>query len=877
MTHSTSSLSPHLQFAVTSITLAAMLLTSSPLALAQTAVGTGTSSVRGNEPVTLNFANAEIEAVARTMATITGRNVVVDPRVKGQLTLITERAVPPSAAFQQFLAALRLQGFTVVESAGLYKVVPEADAKLQGGSVGVSESGSARGTPGGGQIVTQIFKLNYENAGNLVPVLRPLISPNNTINVNPGNNSLVITDYADNLQRLGRIIAAMDVSNASDVEIIPLRNALAADLAPLVARLIDGGSGAAPAAAQGQADTSFKTTLLAEPRSNSLILRAANPARVAMVRALVDKLDQAPAPGSSASMGNIHVVYLKNADATKLAVTLRAAMASMGGNATGGASASTPAISSSPSSPSLSGGGSNSGGLSGGSSNNSSLGGLGSSSGMGSGSGMGSSNSNQPSTGGLIQADPTTNSLIITAPEPLFRQLRAVIDKLDGRRAQVLVESMIVEVTATKLAEFGIQWQGVLGKQGDGTVGVIGTNSVQGGGANILNVTGALASGSTTAITAAAGTLSKGLNLALAPRINGQYYLGALANFLQNSGDANVLSTPNLMTLDNEEARIVIGNNVPFPTGSYANTGGSNTVNPFTTVERKDVGLMLKVRPQISENGTVKMSIYQEVSKIDRATLADVNGPTTSKRSIESSVVVDDGNIIVLGGLLEDSYSQGEDKVPVMGDLPLVGGLFRSENRQRNKTNLMVFLRPVVVRDAATSDALMVDRYDAIRGLQQVTQPASSLPLRSVSGAPVLPELPQRADPATRAQPAVAPPAPMQDLTAPGAPAPRPTPSGVPISEAPARAGSAPVAAAATAPSTYYVRAGLFGDDAASRAALDKLRTSALPIAEQPVDTNQGPRTSVRVGPYQNEASAEAAAAMVRQLAPGATVTRQTL
>ena len=866
MTTSASSLSPHLQCAVSSITLAAMLLTSSPLALAQTAVGTGTSSVRGNEPVTLNFANAEIEAVARTMATITGRNVVVDPRVKGQLTLITERAVPPSAAFQQFLAALRLQGFTVVESAGLYKVVPEADAKLQSGSVGVSESGSARGTPGGGQIVTQIFKLNYENAGNLVPVLRPLISPNNTINVNPGNNSLVITDYADNLQRLGRIIAAMDVSNASDVEIIPLRNALAVDLAPLVARLIDGGSGAAPAAAQGQADTSFKTTLLAEPRSNSLILRAANPARVAMVRALVDKLDQPPVPGSSASTGNIHVVYLKNADATKLATTLRAAMASMGGNSSGGASASTPAISSGASSSSLSGGGSNSGGLSGGSnsSSNSSLGGLGSSSGMGAGSGMGSANSNQPSTGGLIQADPTTNSLIITAPEPLFRQLRAVIDQLDGRRAQVLVESMIVEVSATKLAEFGIQWQGVLGKQGDGTVGVIGTNSVQGGGANILNVTGALASGSTSAITSAASTLSKGLNLALAPRINGQYYLGALANFLQNSGDANVLSTPNLMTLDNEEARIVIGNNVPFPTGSYANTGGSNTVNPFTTVERKDVGLMLKVRPQISENGTVKMSIYQEVSKIDRATLSDVNGPTTSKRSIESNVVVDDGNIIVLGGLLEDSYSQGEDKVPVMGDLPLVGGLFRSENRTRNKTNLMVFLRPVVVRDAATSEALMADRYDAIRGLQQVTQPASSLPLRSISGAPVLPELPQRSAPATRVQPA-----PLQDLVTPVQPAPRLTPSGVPISEA-------PVPAAATAP-TYYVRAGVFGDDSASQAALARLRNSALPISEQPVDTSQGPRTSVRVGPYHNPASADSAAAMVRELAPAATVTRQTL
>ncbi|MBY0411629.1 MAG: type II secretion system protein GspD, partial [Burkholderiaceae bacterium] len=286
-----------------------------------------------------------------------------------------------------------------------------------------------------------------------------------------------------------------------------------------------------------------------------------------------------------------------------------------------------------------------------------------------------------------------------------------------------------------------IQWQGILGKQGDGTVGVIGTNSSTGG-VNILGVTAALASGSATALASAAGSLGKGLNLALAPRVNGQYYLGALANFLQNSGDANVLSTPNLMTLDNEEARIIIGSNVPFVTGSYANSTGSSTVNPFTTVERKDVGLMLRVRPQISENGTVKMAIYQEVSKIDDATRNNINGPTTSKRSIESNVVVDDGNIIVIGGLLEDSYSQGEDKVPLMGDLPVVGSLFKSETRARKKTNLMVFLRPIVVRDNATSEALMIDRYEAIRGLQQNTQPAPSLVMKSVSGAPVLPPLP---------------------------------------------------------------------------------------------------------------------------------------
>ncbi|MCZ8222156.1 MAG: type II secretion system secretin GspD [Acidovorax sp.] len=737
-------LSPRLRFALKTIAASALLAGGSGQILAQTAIDTRTGSVRASEPVTLNFANAEIEAVARTMATITGRNVVVDPRVKGQLNLVTERAVTPAAAFQQFLAALRLQGFTVVETAGLYKVVPEADAKLQGGSVSVVQ-GNAGSAPSGGQIVTQIFKLNFENAANLVPVLRPLISPNNTINVNPGNNSLVITDYADNLQRLARIVAAMDVSNASDVEVIPLRNAVAADLAPLVARLIDGGS--APAATPGQADTSFKTTLIAEPRSNSLILRAANPARVAQVRALVDRLDQPPAPGSSAASGNIHVVYLKNADATKLATTLRAAMAAMGaggGTSTGGGASPAPAPSTG-----LSGGSNNSGSML---STGSGL--SGNSSGLGAGSntmGTASTNNNQPSTGGQIQADPTTNSLIITAPEPLYRQLRTVIDKLDGRRAQVLVESLIVEVAANKVAQFGIQWQGILGKQGDGTIGVIGTNSGAAG-SNIIGLTAALASGSTTSIATAATGLGAGMNLALAPRINGQYYLGALANFLQNSGDANVLSTPNLMTLDNEEARILIGDNVPFVTGSYANTGNNGTVNPFNTVERKDVGLMLKVRPQIGENGMVKMAIYQEISKIDRSTLSNATGPTTSKRAVESNVVVDDGSIIVIGGLLEDTYSQGEDKVPLMGDLPVVGNLFKSENRSRRKTNLMIFLRPIVVRDTATSDALVVDRYDAIRALQQTTQPAPSLMMGTVSGAPVLPPLPAPvAKPATPA------------------------------------------------------------------------------------------------------------------------------
>ncbi len=624
--------------------------------------------VKRGDPITLNFTNAEIDAVARTMATLTGRNVVVDPRVKGTITLTTDKPVSPAQAYSQFLAMLRLQGFTVVDAAGLDKIVPEADAKLQGGAV--FEGSQLTGS----QIATQIFKLNFENANNLLPILRPLISPNNTINVNPGNNSLVITDYGDNLRRIGQIIAAMDVSNATDVEVITLKHAIAVDLAPLVLRLIESGSGVT-AAPGGQADGSFKTTLVAEPRSNTLILRAANPARLALAKSLIDKLDQ---PGTQSASGNIYVVYLKNAEATKLAATLRAAIS---GEARG--TPATPAAAAT-------------------------------------GATGATTAASQPSTGGQIQADAATNSLIITAPEPQYRQLRAVIDKLDARRAQVYVESLIAEVNADKAAEFGIQWQGALGQNGDANVGILGTN-FKIGGTNIINL----------ALTGATGTptLASGANFGVAHQTNGVYVLGFLARYLQSNGDGNILSTPNLLTLDNEEAKIVIAQNVPFVTGQFTNTGASGTsgsVNPFQTIERKDVGITLKVKPQISENGTVKLTIYQEVSTIQASTLNAANGPTTNKRSIESNVLVADGSIVVLGGLLQDEYSGNQEKVPGLGDVPLFGNLFKSETRSRKKTNLMVFLRPVVVRDAAATDTLSLDRYEMMRASQQGTQPQSS-------------------------------------------------------------------------------------------------------------------------------------------------------
>jgi general secretion pathway protein D len=718
---------PSVRLSLSVLALAAALagLPGPATAQAQENPGAGTP-IRPGEPVTLNFTNAEIDAVARTMAAISGRNVVVDPRVKGTITLVTDRPVSARAALNQFLAALRLQGYTLIDTEGLYKVVPEADAKLQSTNVSVSDRGGSV-TAAGNQIVTKIFRLNFETANNLVPVLRPLISPNNTINANPGTNSLVITDYADNLQRIGRIIAALDVSNGSGVDIIPLKNAIATDLAPLVLRLIET-SGAPAAPGPGQADTSFKTTLIAEPRSNSLILRAANPARVALVRSLVEQLDRPDANGGNPA-GNIHVVYLRNADATKLAATLRAALAgeSHGAAPSGAGSGLYSSAATAPASL-----GSTS---------------TGASTGMSSPSQAAVQPSAQPSTGGQIQADPATNSLIITAPEPQYRQLRAVIDKLDGRRAQVLVESLIAEVSADKAAQFGIQWQALLGHSGT-NVGVLGTNFTNGG-TNIFSLAAGIQSTRTVPASSAGG------NFGIAHRTNGVFSLGALANLLQSTGDGNVLSTPTLLTLDNEEAKIVVGQNVPFVTGQYtnANTSASGSVNPFTTVERKDVGLTLRVKPQISEDGTIKLTIYQEVSAVQASTLNNLNGPTTTIRSIASTVLVGDGDIVVLGGLLQDNYSASQQKVPGLGDVPLLGALFRSDTRERTKTNLMVFLRPVVVRNGAESDALSFDRYDLMRGVQQSAQPSESLTV-PVNQAPVMTPLPR---PAAGSRPVPAP------------------------------------------------------------------------------------------------------------------------
>jgi general secretion pathway protein D len=689
---------------------------------------TNKTSGQTQEKFSLNFVNADIEAVVRAIGSFTNQTFVVDPRVRGTISLVSPEPLNAKDAKNALLAALRLQGYTIVEAGGIARVVPENDAKVQASN----EVDPKRAlSQGGSAIVTQVFQLNYESASALVPVLRPLIAPNNTITAYPNNNTLVITDYADNLQRIARIIASMDGPNSGDLEAVNLEHALAVDVATILNRMLDEGNRGTGATV----DAGQRLTVMADPRTNTLLLRTPSQARLNLAKSLIRRLDQ-----PTKQPGNMWVVYLKNAEATKLAKTLQGIL-SNNPIKTDTSSGLSQSSSTTNSSSGLSNNGANSSSGSSGSPSSSGSSGSGSSSSTGGTSSSGqlsvASGNNDSSNSGIIQADSSTNSLIITAPEPVYRNLRSMIEKLDVRRAQVFVESLIVEVSTDKAAEFGIQFQSFSGSSGNGAKLMGGTNfNDVSSGKNIIGAAADLTS------------IGRGLNLGILngevtiPGVGTVANLGFLARALESKADANVLSTPNILTLDNEEAKIVIGQNVPFITGQYTNTSSSSSsVSPFQTIERKDVGLTLRVKPQVSEGGTIKLGIFQEVSSVADST--NTAGIITNKRSVESNVLVESGNIIVLGGLIEDRVSGSEEKVPGLGDIPGLGRFFRYDGRRRVKTNLMIFLRPIVVRSEDDIQNIVTDRYDYIRTIQKNNQPTHRLGLPDMQ-APVLPDQPSK-------------------------------------------------------------------------------------------------------------------------------------
>jgi len=658
--------------------------------------------------VTLSFSNADIESVAGVVAKATNQTILVDPKIKGTINLISNRPLTKSKALDAFSTALRTSGFALVNVNGIYRVVAEADAKLISNSVSIGKS-----KQGGDQIITRVFRLNFESANNLLPVLRPLISPNNTINAYPGNNTFVITDYASNIQRIEKLIETIDAPTSSDVQSIKLQYAIATDMALILSKVLD-------SASTGGADPSLKTIILAEPRSNSILVRGASAERIRQIRVLVARLDV-----PTANNGNIWVVPLKNAEATKLAITLRAIVAADYTLSAQAAGNNSPQMSAT----STNSGSTTNAAISGANAATSAL-----------------TSSSNPTTGGIIQAEPATNSIIITASEPLYRNLRQVIEQLDRRRAQVYIESLIVEVSSTNAAELGIQWQGLIGSGNQNTAfgGTNFTNSDGTAGSNIVNLSAGIASilnpGSASSSSVPP---AQGLNLGLLTKFNGVYGMSALLSALATTQGTNILSTPNLITLDNEEARIVVGQNVPIVTGQYAQTGSSTSVTPFQTISRQDVGLTLRVRPQISANGLVKMQIFQEVSSIYNQNFA--SGIILNKRNIESNVLVDDGQIIVLGGLIEDNYTDGSSGIPFLSSIPIIGALFRSDSKSRTKTNLLVFIRPYILRDKDQSADITNNRLGLMQGAEMqfkqapMLLPKEELPSIATFEAPLVP------------------------------------------------------------------------------------------------------------------------------------------
>ncbi len=604
------------------------------------------------EQITLNLNNADIEALIKTVSEHTGKNFVIDPRVKGKVTVISAHPMDRDEFYQVFLSILEVHGFSTIPSGNLIKIVPDVKAKQSG----IPTVSGLNQLPGD-QVVTRIIQVKNVTATQLVPILRPLIPQEGQLAAYPNTNVLIISDRRQNVDRLLKIIERIDQVSDSSIEVVTLQHASAAEVVRILNGLQD------PATKGASANT---VKLVADERTNSVLI-SGDPTSRLRSKVLIQHLDT---PFDNA--GNAQVIYLKYANAKDLVSVLTGVSESMDKSKQAG------------------------------------------------GKGAG-----KPDIPINIQADEASNALIITAPPDQYRSLEAIIRKLDIRRAQVLVEAIIAEVSYDKVKKLGVQWIVDGTPDGSGPVGVINLGSP-----SITSIASAIKTSS--AVSLGSGTLIGGGKFD-----SSSVNFAALIQALESDTSSNILSTPSLMTLDNQEAEIVIGQNVPFVTGSYTSTGGtSSSVNPFQTVQREDVGLSLKVKPQINEGNAIKLEIEQEVSSIDdSATASDI---VTKKRTIKTVVMVEDGNTIVLGGLIDENLRQTEEKVPILGSIPLLGTLFRANSTTKEKQSLMVFLRPVILRDAATSTQIASSKYNFFRA-QQIDMKQQGINLMPDDVTPILP------------------------------------------------------------------------------------------------------------------------------------------
>ncbi len=592
------------------------------------------------EEVTLNLKDADIGALISTVADVTERNFIVDPRVKGKVTVISTRPMNSDEVYQVFLSILKVHGFAAVPSGEVIKIVPDVNAK-QDGIPTTSDAAPGRGD----EMVTRVIQVDNVTAAQLVPILRPLVPQQGHLAAYPATNVLIISDRANNVERLVSIIRRIDQVSDSEIEVIPLEHASAAE----VVRVLTSLNRSAPGAQAGAAAAG--PILVADERTNSVLLGGDHADRLRM-RAIISHLDTPLDSG-----GNTDVIYLRYADAAEIVDTLLGVGKVEEREQQQGKTTTT--------------------------------------------------------RGGAfdIQADESTNALVITAPPDIMRTLKRVISQLDIRRAQVLVEAVIAEVSADTSRELGVQWIFSGARDGEGPVGVVNFTNSGSPVADVINGAASVADG---------GTFPSILDNALLGfgKTSGSFNYVAVMNALASDANTNILATPTLVTLDNEEAEIVIGENVPFVTGSFTSTGASDgATNPFQTIQREDVGLTLKIKPQINEGDALRLEIEQEVSSIADS-VAGASDLVTNKRSIKTNVIVDDGQLVVLGGLIEENVRESKQKVPLLGDIPVLGALFRSTTGDIQKTNLMVFIHPVILRDAAVTNYYTNNKYNDLRSMQ---------------------------------------------------------------------------------------------------------------------------------------------------------------
>jgi len=588
--------------------------------------------------VTLNFKKADIRAFIEFVSGFSGKNFLVDNRVKGNVTIVSPTPISEDEAYDVFLSVLEVNGFAAVPSGSVIKIVPRAESKQK--SIPVRGSGKASSDDA---MITQVVRLNYADAQQLVALFRPLISPNSHLVAYPRGNMLLLTDTSSNIKRIQKILKLVDRKDAIGVQLFPLEFASAEKLASTITGLYAG-------KAKGGA-ASIKA--IAHQPGNMLVVVAA-PQLLNEVGSMVKQLDIQPKPDS----GRLQVRYLKHANAEDVAKVLNELV--------GGQSAAKP--------------------------------------------GQG-----RALFAGEVKlvAEPAMNALLITADPADIAAINRIIDKLDVRRLQVLVEALIVEVTGDNSEQLGIEWMSGKSFNGD-TISVVGGQNygtISTLGAAVANNTGQ------SLTTTAASALGQGLTVGVlqGSLAGGTVSLGALVRALETTGEANVLSTPNILTMDNEEAEIIVGENVPFVTGQNSTQGG--TANPFQTIERKDIGLTLKVKPQISEGDTVRLEIYQEVSSI--SVKSGASDLITNKRSVKTVALAKEGQMLVLGGLMREDTSENVSRVPCIGAVPIIGEPFKFTDNLRRKVNLMIFLRPRIIRTDADIRDITNEKYSAIKSVYE--------------------------------------------------------------------------------------------------------------------------------------------------------------